>query len=81
MVLQLMLEQSNLGLIPELTTAQDVVRLMCQMGYPRLALDIANKFEEGSVRRFDHEIWMNILIASADALYVSILLVYASSTK
>jgi hypothetical protein len=71
MVLQLMIEQGYRNLVPELTTTQAIVKLTCMMGYPRLALDIANTFEKGSVRRFDYELWLNVLIASAEALYVS----------
>lgn len=59
-------------IIPDIRSAQAIVILAAQQGYPRLAIDLARWFEEVSVRRLDHTPWMNILISSANSLYVSL---------
>lgn len=72
MVVQYMGEMVTLGLVPELQTAQGAVILATKRGHPRLAIEMANYFEESSVRRLDNEVWLNCLIGSAEDLYVSI---------
>jgi pentatricopeptide repeat protein len=75
--LELALEYLNAmkarGTVPELRVAQSIIILAARQGYPRLALDLAVSFEKESVRRLEHEAWMNCLISCTDALYVSIL--------
>ncbi|KAG5637034.1 hypothetical protein H0H81_006029 [Sphagnurus paluster] len=56
-------------IIPEVQIAQSLVADVAQFGYPRLALDLATWFEEHSIRRLDHTIWVRCLIASGEALY------------
>lgn len=70
LALQFMDELTSRGLTPQLTTAQDIVRLAAELNFPRLAVELAQKFEEQSVRRIDGETWMACLISSAEALYV-----------
>ncbi|KAH7919360.1 hypothetical protein BV22DRAFT_865072 [Leucogyrophana mollusca] len=67
--LQYMNEMGARGLSPTLTTAQDVIILATEQGFPRLALDLAENFEATSVRRLSSETWMNCLLSSAEALY------------
>ncbi|KAF9227372.1 hypothetical protein BS17DRAFT_764620 [Gyrodon lividus] len=69
LALQYMHEMTCRGLIPELTTAQDVIRLAADMNFPKLAVEIAQNFEAHSVRRIDGETWMSCLISSAEMLY------------
>ncbi|KAF8070188.1 hypothetical protein FPV67DRAFT_1006184 [Lyophyllum atratum] len=57
-------------IIPEVHSAQSLIAFTAQSGYPRLALDLATWFEEISVRRLDHTIWVRCLIASAEGLYM-----------
>jgi len=72
LALQFLFHMKARGLVPELKAAQGVILLAARLGYPRLALDLAASFEEGSVRKLDPEVWMNCLIASAQDLYVSV---------
>ncbi|KAF9241570.1 hypothetical protein BU15DRAFT_44674 [Melanogaster broomeanus] len=69
LALRYMHEMRSRGLTPELTTAQDIIKLAADMGLPRLALDIAQTFEAQSLRRIDSETWMSCLMSSADMLY------------
>ncbi|KZT66398.1 hypothetical protein DAEQUDRAFT_675174 [Daedalea quercina L-15889] len=57
------------GLPPTLKTAQAVIKLAGFTGLPRLALDLADAFEETSVRRLEHDAWVDCLIASAETLW------------
>ena len=63
-------EMNRRGIVPELQTAQNIIILATTLGHSRLALDIAKAFEEASVRRLDHEVWVNCLISSAENLFV-----------
>ncbi|KAF9461287.1 hypothetical protein BDZ94DRAFT_1283531 [Collybia nuda] len=67
--LQYFYAMKNRNIIPDVRSAQAIISLASQKGYPRLAIDLARWFEEVSVRRLDHTVWMNILIASANCLY------------
>ncbi|KIK44881.1 hypothetical protein CY34DRAFT_10750 [Suillus luteus UH-Slu-Lm8-n1] len=69
-ILQCMYEMGSRGLVIELTIAQDVIGLAAELGFPRLALDLAENFEATSVRRLSPETWMRCLASSAEALYV-----------
>lgn len=71
MAVQYMGEMLARGIVPELQTAQRAIILATSFGHAKLALDMANKFEEHSVRRLDNEVWVNCLIVSAENLYVS----------
>lgn len=71
MVVQYMGEMVTRGIVPELQTAKAAIILATKLGHPRLAIEMANHFEEASVRRLDNEVWLNCLIASAEDLYVS----------
>lgn len=68
-ILQCMYEMGSRGLVIELTIAQDVIRVAAELGFPRLALDLAENFEATSVRRLSPETWMRCLASSAEALY------------
>jgi pentatricopeptide repeat protein len=72
LALQLLFDMNERGLVCELKTAQGIIALIARLGLPRLALDIATSFEEGSVRKLDADVWMNCLISSAGVLYVRI---------
>ncbi|KAG2079233.1 hypothetical protein BDR04DRAFT_1086392 [Suillus decipiens] len=68
-VLQCLYELGNRGLVPDLTITQEVIGLAAELGFPRLALDLAENFEATSVRRLSPETWMRCLASSAEALY------------
>ncbi|KAG2153753.1 uncharacterized protein EDB93DRAFT_1134621 [Suillus bovinus] len=67
--LQCVYELGARGLILDLTIAQDVIGVAAGLGFPRLALDLAENFEATSVRRLSSETWMVCLASSAEALY------------
>lgn len=68
--LQCVYQMGTRGLALELTVAQDVIGLAAELGFPRLALDLAENFEATSVRRLSPETWMRCLASSAEVLYV-----------
>lgn len=70
LALQKLSEMGTADLTPSLKSAQAVISLACDMGQPRLAVELAEAFERSSVRRLDGVVWIKCLIASADALYV-----------
>ena len=70
LALQCLAEMSSLGLSPTLATATSVITTASKLGYPRLALDLAESFEGSSIRRLDGHVWVECLISSSDALYV-----------
>ena len=57
---------------PNPALVKHVVRMLCEWGYPRLALQIAEKVESGSRdgQRVDTAVWVQILITSADNQFV-----------
>ncbi len=65
----------NEGIAPTLNAAQAVIKLACDLHFPRLALDLAQAFESTSVRRIDPGIWACILVSSSESLYVRVILV------
>ncbi|KAG0693392.1 hypothetical protein DFH29DRAFT_964221 [Suillus ampliporus] len=67
--LQCVYEMGTRGLVLELPIAQDVIRMAAELGFPRLALDVAENFEATSVRRLSPETWMRCLASSAEVLY------------
>jgi hypothetical protein len=72
MVVQYIGEMVTRGIVPELKTATAAIMLAANLGHPRLAIEMANYFDETSVRRLDSEVWLNCLITSAEDLYVSV---------
>lgn len=64
-------EMNLSGVVPELRPVQAIITLAAEFGHSRLALEIANMFEEASVRRLDNEVWVQCLISAAENLYVS----------
>ncbi|KAG2150956.1 hypothetical protein DEU56DRAFT_880543 [Suillus clintonianus] len=67
--LQCMYEMGTRGLAIELTISQDVIRTATELGFSRLAVDLAENFEATSVRRLSPETWMRCLASSAEGLY------------
>ncbi|OXB33732.1 hypothetical protein J007_06578, partial [Cryptococcus neoformans] len=66
-------EMSQQGFVPNTATLKHTIRQACEWGYPRLALQIAQKAEgESSFGfRLDQSAWVQILIASADNHYLN----------
>lgn len=71
LALQKLSEMSDADLRPTLKVAQAIITTACDLGHPRLAVELAEAFERSSVRRLDGVIWVKCLIASSEALYVS----------
>ncbi|KIR58539.1 hypothetical protein I314_05787 [Cryptococcus bacillisporus CA1873] len=71
-MIYLLEEMSQQGFVPNTTTLKHTIRQACEWGYPRLALQIAQKAEEESSFgfRLDQSAWVQILIASADNHYL-----------
>ncbi|GJE94436.1 hypothetical protein PsYK624_106060 [Phanerochaete sordida] len=67
--LQKLAEMGDAGLKPTLKIAQSIITMACDLGHPRLAVELAEGFERSSVRRLDGVVWVKCLIASAEALY------------
>ena len=59
--------------VPDIFTAMALISYVAQAGYPRLALDLIDDFEAHSLRRLDYALFMPCLVASAEALYVSVM--------
>ena len=59
------------GFQPTLKTAQAIIRTAGMLGLPRLALDLAESFEDISVRTLEPSDWVDCLIACAETLWVS----------
>ena len=70
--LQMLAQLGRENLTPTLHTASMVVTCAVNLGYSRLALDLAESFERTSVRRLDAEVWCDILAGCAQSLYVSL---------
>lgn len=69
LALQKLSEMADADLRPTLKTAQSIITMACELGHPRLAVELAEAFERSSVRRLDGVVWVKCLIASAEALY------------
>ncbi|OJT10263.1 Pentatricopeptide repeat-containing protein, mitochondrial [Trametes pubescens] len=69
LALQFLAKMAPAGMAPTLNTASAIVTRAAALGFPRLALDLAIAFEETSVRRLDGEVWVDVLISCAEALY------------
>ena len=54
-------EMEDAGFSPSLKTAEDLVSKLSEVGYPKLAFDLANAFERESVRRISSETWVTLL--------------------
>ncbi|KAH8107985.1 hypothetical protein BXZ70DRAFT_913562 [Cristinia sonorae] len=70
LALQYLALMSTRALVPLVNTAENLVRAVCGIHLPRLALDLARSFEQVSVRRLGGDVWMDCLIASAETLYI-----------
>jgi len=57
---------------PTLRTASYAIRAASRNGWPKLAYQIARGFDRRSARRLPGQPWVEILIASADKLWVSL---------
>jgi hypothetical protein len=76
-------EMYDRGLRPSALVVKHAVRMACESDYPRLAYELAHRFEADSPhgKRLDSAAWASILIASAQSQYVSphLTSAYASS--
>ena len=65
------------GFQPTLKTAQAIITTAGMVGLPRLALDLAESFEDISVRTLEPSVWVDCLLACAETLWVSYKAIYA----
>jgi len=70
MAFKLLVEMEGRGLTPTLQTAEGVITLAARRRMPRLALELAENFEDSSVRRLGMHIWVSCLLSSSECLYV-----------
>lgn len=68
--LQYLSKLAPAGLSPTLATASAVVCCAANLGFPRLALDLADAFEATSVRTLENDVWVDVLASCAEQLYV-----------
>jgi pentatricopeptide repeat protein len=71
--LQLYAELGLKGLSPSLPSIENLVCIAAELGDARLAIDLAESFEAGSVRRLSTATWVACLDGAAESLYVSVL--------
>ncbi|PFH51122.1 hypothetical protein AMATHDRAFT_175667 [Amanita thiersii Skay4041] len=57
------------GLVPQIKAMHNLVMLAANLNHPRLAIDLANWFEEKSAQHLDHSTWLACLSASAMECY------------
>ncbi|OCH84665.1 hypothetical protein OBBRIDRAFT_764006 [Obba rivulosa] len=69
LALRYLAEMGEKQLSPTLKTMEGVINAACKLHLPRLALDLAEAFEESSVRRLDTQVWVDLLIACATDLW------------
>ncbi|KAF9263416.1 hypothetical protein L218DRAFT_1077388 [Marasmius fiardii PR-910] len=62
-------EIRNKGLKPDLETLLSVVDLAAQKSYPRLALDLIERYQDDVARSIPFNTWMNCLRSSVKALW------------
>ncbi|WVR06552.1 hypothetical protein IAU60_003583 [Kwoniella sp. DSM 27419] len=60
------------GITPSISTVRQAIRLACEWGFPRLALQLAQKAETESMSgaRIEKAAWLEILTSSADSHYL-----------
>jgi hypothetical protein len=66
-------EMLNKDIPPTPEFVQRVVEICCEWSYPRLALELAQRVEQASTTgaRVGTSVWAHVLVASAEAQYVS----------
>jgi len=69
LALRYLAEMGERQLAPTLKTMEGIIYTACKLHLPRLALDLAEAFEDSSVRRLDTQVWMDCLIACATDLW------------
>ncbi|KAL0570510.1 hypothetical protein V5O48_011456 [Marasmius crinis-equi] len=65
MCLRYLHEMRSKGIEPELEPIRDMVVLAAEEGYPRLALDLVERYQENFVRMLGSDVWTGCLKASA----------------
>lgn len=58
------------GIAPSLNSMSKVIYLAAELGYPRLALDLINAYEEGDVERMPPHVWFRLLVSAVEQHYV-----------
>ncbi|TBU33660.1 hypothetical protein BD311DRAFT_389069 [Dichomitus squalens] len=69
LALQFLAKLGPAGLSPTLKTATAVITCAADLGFPQLALDLADSYESTSVRRLEPEVWVDLLVSCAESLY------------
>ncbi|KAH9935671.1 uncharacterized protein B0H18DRAFT_976775 [Fomitopsis serialis] len=69
LALQSLAQMNAAGLSPTLRTAQAVIKTAAALSLPRLALDLADSFEESSIRRLEADVWVDCLLTCAESLW------------
>lgn len=74
LLLRYLAEMGQKQISPTLKTMEVTIGKACKLHLPQLALDLAEAFEDSSVRRLDVQVWVDVLAACATNLWVSALL-------
>ncbi|PIL35851.1 hypothetical protein GSI_01511 [Ganoderma sinense ZZ0214-1] len=69
LALQFLAKLGPAGLSPTIKTATAVITSAAHLGFPQLALDLADSFESTSVRRLEGEVWVDLLASCSESLY------------
>lgn len=69
LALQQLSEMGKRSLSPTLKTARGLIMAASRSGYPRLALELAESFEQSSVRHLEGEVWVDLLISCSESFY------------
>lgn len=62
-------EMNDLGFAPSLKIANMLIDSAIESGHVRLALDLAEAYEQSTVRRLDTDSWVKLLVGCAEHLY------------
>ncbi|CDO75675.1 hypothetical protein BN946_scf184941.g28 [Trametes cinnabarina] len=69
LALQFLANMPRLGLSPTLSAASSVITAAADLGFARLALELALSFERMSIRRLEASTWVDVLVGCAEAVY------------
>ena len=72
LALQFLAKLGPADLSPTIKTATAVITSAAHLGFPQLALDLADSFESRSVRRLEGDVWVDLLASCSESLYVRI---------
>ena len=64
-------EMTEKGLVPPYTIMGNLLTKLAQRGHARLSVDLAEAYEHTSLRKIDGPVWVTMLVACAEVMFVS----------